>query len=172
MHTSPTTIHEDNDRRIPVKTIKSSIAGCIAALALLAVTAHAQISLNSVRVGATDPVKLSQFYAKAFGMFEVNRIGAGANPEIFLNFGASVAAAKANTAPQLVIMHRDSDTPSDPIAHVIFTVTDIKVAAATVKAAGGSMDREPFEFQGSGTWIGLAKDPVGNSIEMLQFTKK
>jgi predicted enzyme related to lactoylglutathione lyase len=155
-----------------MNTIKSTFATGIAALVLFASAASAQISLNSVRVAAVDPVKLSQFYAKAFGMFEVNRIGAAGNPEIFLNFGATAAAAKANTAPQLVIMHRDSDAQADPIAHVILTVTDVKAAAAAIKAAGGSMEREPFEFQNSGTWIGLAKDPVGNAIEMLQVAKK
>jgi hypothetical protein len=36
-----------------------------------------------------------------------------------------------------------------------------------VKAAGGKMDREPFVFGGS-IKIGLAIDPAGNHIEMIQ----
>ncbi|HTR00319.1 MAG TPA: VOC family protein [Candidatus Acidoferrum sp.] len=143
-----------------------------AILALLTAPAEAQISLNSVRIAAVDSVKLSQFYSKAFGMFEVQRIGGGANPEVFVNFGATAAEAKANKAPPVVIMHRDADSTADTVAHVIFTVTDVKAVAAAVKAAGGSMDREPFEFQNSGTWIGLAKDPVGNAIELIQQPKK
>ncbi len=47
---------------------------------------------------------LEKFYETAFGMQEVQRIGRN---EVMLNFGDSVATAKANPAAQIVIMHRD-----------------------------------------------------------------
>jgi predicted enzyme related to lactoylglutathione lyase len=141
-------------------------------LTLLATTAYAQVSLNSVRVGAADPQKVAAFYSKAFGMHEVNRIEMGNNQvELFLNFGDSAEKAKANNAAQIVIQQRAKDDSTDAVAHVVLTVTDIKASAAALTAAGGTLDREPFEFGKTGIFIGLAKDPAGNAIEMLQFPK-
>jgi predicted enzyme related to lactoylglutathione lyase len=126
---------------------------------------HAAVTLNSARVGAADVAALEKFYETAFGMQEVQKIG---NNEVMLNFGDSVATAKANPAAQIVIMHRDSDDAKDTIAHLIFNVTDMKATAAAIVAAGGKMDRAPFVFGNTGITIGLAVDPAGNHIEMLQ----
>jgi predicted enzyme related to lactoylglutathione lyase len=134
--------------------------------ALLGMTgARAGVTLNSARIGAADIAALEKFYETAFGMQEVQKIG---NNEVMLNFGDSVAAAKANPAAQLVIMHRDSDDQKDTMAHVIFNVTDMKATVAAITAAGGKMDRAPFVFGNSGITIGLGVDPAGNHFEMLQ----
>lgn len=143
--------------------------GLLALVALVvAGVAHADVTMNSLRIAAKDTEALAKFYKAAFGMEETNRIAGGGGPEIFLNFGATVAAAKANTGVPLVLMHRDNDDLKDPIAHVIFNVTDMKATVAAIKAAGGTMEREPFAFGNTGLMIGLAVDPVGNHIEMLQ----
>src|SRR5438270_6130574 len=84
---------------------------------LLASAARAQVTLNSVRIGAKDTVALAKFYQAAFGMQEVNRIDVPGGPEIFVNFGATIEVAKANKSEPIVIMHRDSDELKDPIAH-------------------------------------------------------
>src|SRR5262249_51195062 len=81
----------------------------VCATFLLMSAAHAQVTLNSVRVGAKDTVALAKFYQSAFGMQETNRLNGGGGPEIFVNFGATVDAAKANKSEPIVIMHRDSD---------------------------------------------------------------
>src|SRR5262249_54449298 len=107
-------------------------------LLLLVCAAQAQVTLNSVRVGAKDTVALAKFYQAAFGMQETNRLNAGGGPEIFVNFGATVEAAKANKAEPIVIMHRDSDDLKDPIPHVILNVKDMAATVAAIKAAGGS----------------------------------
>ena len=140
----------------------------VTAVLLLASAAHAQVTLNSVRVGAQDPVALAKFYEAAFGMWEVNRINAPGGPEIFANFGATIDAAKANKSEPIVIMHRDSDDLKDPIAHVIFNVKDMAATVAAVKAAGGSMAGDPRPFRDSGIVIGIAIDPAGNRLELIQ----
>lgn len=140
----------------------------ISAAVLLASAAHAQVTLNSVRVGAKDTVALAKFYQAAFGMQEVNRLGAQAGPEIFVNFGATIDAAKANKDQPIVIMHRDSDDLKDPIPHVIFNVTDMAATVAAIKAAGGSMAGDPRPFGNTGTVIGIAIDPAGNRLELIQ----
>ena len=74
---------------------KVTLAAC--AVLLLGSAAHAQVTLNSIRVAAKDTVALAKFYQSAFGMQEVNRIDVPGGPEVFVNFGTTVDAAKANT---------------------------------------------------------------------------
>ncbi len=140
----------------------------ICTMLLLVSGAFAQVSLNSVRVAAKDTAALAKFYQAAFGMNEVNRIKAGGGDEIFVNFGATVDAAKANKAEPIVIMHRDSDDLKDPVPHIIFNVKDMVATVAAIKAAGGSMASEPSKFGNTGIVIGIAIDPVGNRIELIQ----
>jgi predicted enzyme related to lactoylglutathione lyase len=140
----------------------------VSAVLLLASAAPAQVTLNSVRVGAKDSVALAKFYQAAFGMQEVNRINAPGGPEVFVNFGVTADAAKANKSEPIVIMHRDSDDLKDPIAHVILNVKDMTATVAAIKAAGGSMAGDPRPFGNSGIVIGIGIDPAGNRIEMIQ----
>jgi len=140
----------------------------ICAALLLACAAHAQVSLDSVRIAAKDTVALAKFYQGAFGMQEVNRIENPGGTEVFVNFGATVEAAKANKNPLMVLFHRDSDEVKDPIAHVILSVKDMAATVAAVKAAGGTMTGDPRPFRNTGIVIGIAVDPAGNRIELIQ----
>jgi predicted enzyme related to lactoylglutathione lyase len=141
----------------------------VACATLLAgASASAQVTFNSVRIGAKDSVAVAKFYEAAFGMQETNRIDAPAGPEVFVNFGATPEAAKANKGGPVVIQHRDSDEVKDPIAHVIFNVTDMTATVAAIKAAGGSMTGDPRPFRNTGVVIGIAIDPAGNHIELIQ----
>ena len=144
----------------------TAIAVCAALL--IAGAARAQVTLNSVRLGAKDTAALAKFYQTAFGMQEVNRIDSPGGAEIFLNFGATVDAAKANKSEPIVIMHRDNDDLKDPIAHVILNVKDMSATAAAIKAAGGSMAGDPRPFRNTGVVIGIAVDPAGNRLELIQ----
>src|ERR1700689_3467701 len=140
----------------------------ISVMLLLASAAHAQVTLNSVRVGAKDTAALAKFYQAAFGMQEVNRIDAPGGAEVFVNFGATIDSAKANKSEPIVIMHRDADDLKDPIAHVILNGKDMAATVAAIKAAGGSMAGDPRPFGNTGILIGIAMDPAGNRIEMIQ----
>jgi predicted enzyme related to lactoylglutathione lyase len=140
----------------------------VSAALLLASVAHAQVTLNSVRVGAKDSVALAKFYQTAFGMQETNRLNGQGGPEIFVNFGATVDSAKANKSEPIVIMHRDSDDIKDPVPHLILNVKNMAETVASVKAAGGSMAGDPTPFGKTGMVIGIAVDPAGNRIEMIQ----
>jgi len=145
---------------------QTALVACVAFL--IGTAAHADVTLNSVRVAARDTEGLAKFYKAAFGMEEVNRLQAGGGPEIFLNFGSSVDTAKANNGLPVVLMHGDSDDLKDPIPHVIFTVTDMNATVAAIKAAGGTMTGDPRPFGNTGIVIGIAIDPVGNRIELIQ----
>src|ERR1700676_2462118 len=108
----------------------------ISAALLIAGAAHAQASLDSVRIAAKDTVALAKFYQAVSGMQEVNRVVNPGGTEVFVNFGATVEAAKANKNPLIILFHRDSDEMKDPIPHVIFAVKDMAATVAAVKAAG------------------------------------
>jgi predicted enzyme related to lactoylglutathione lyase len=140
----------------------------VSAMLVLATAAPAQVKLDSVRIGAKDSVALAKFYQAAFGMQEVNRINTPGGPEVFVNFGATSEAAKANTSEPIVIMHRDSDDLKDPIAHVILNVKDMAATVAAIKAAGGSLAGDPRPFGNTGLVIGIAIDPAGNRLELIQ----
>ena len=81
--------------------MKRVVMIAIGAVLMFANNIHAEVTLNSVRVAAKDTETLAKFYESVFGMQEVNRIAVPGGPEIFVNFGASVEAAKANRTPPL-----------------------------------------------------------------------
>jgi predicted enzyme related to lactoylglutathione lyase len=165
----PAAVYDGSEVRLEnpmMRTFKTAIA--VSATLLLTMAAHAQVTLNSARIGAKDNVALAKFYEAAFGLQEVNRINAPGGPEIFLNFGATADAAKANKSTQIVIMHRDSDDLKDPVPHLILNVKDMTATVAAIKAAGGSMAGDPRPFGNSGMVIGIAIDPAGNQLELIQ----
>jgi lactoylglutathione lyase len=130
------------------------------------------ISLNAARVGGKDVAVLAKFYEAAFGLKEVMRIDTPAMLEIMLNFGDTAEAAKANPAAQVVIMPRADTDARDSIAHIIFDVTDMKSVIESVKAAGGTVVREPAVFGDTGLVFSFVADPDGNQIELLQHPKR
>lgn len=139
-------------------------------LSVGSVTATAEVSLHAARVTAPDTEKLAEFYKTALGMHKVQRIVlGGAGVEIMLNFGATVQEAEANPAAQVVLYPRGAQEANDSTAHLIFNVTDMADMVSAIKAAGGSMDREPFGFGNTGILIGMAVDPAGNHFELLYF---
>ena len=150
-----------------MKRLYTTVMAISAAL-LVAGAAHAQASLDSVRIAAKDTVALAKFYQAAFGMQEVNRVVNPGGIEVFVNFGATVEAAKANKNPLMILFHRDSDDLKDPTTHVIFSVKDMAATVAAVKAAGGTMTGDPRPFGNTGTILGFAIDPAGNRIELIQ----
>ena len=140
----------------------------LCAALLVAGAAHAQASLDSVRIAAKDTVALAKFYQAVFGMQEVNRVENPGGTEVFVNFGATVEAAKANKNPLMILFHRDSDDLKDPTTHIIFSVKDMAATVAAVKAAGGTMSGDPRPFGKTSTVLGFAIDPAGNRIELIQ----
>ena len=106
-------------------------------------------------------------------MQEVNRIKIPSGTEIFLNFGDTVEAAKSSPATRIVIMHRDSDgvAADDHVPHLMLIVTDMAATLAAVKAAGGTVEGEPFRVPSSPMLLGIVADPAGNRIELLQPPK-
>lgn len=142
--------------------------------AVLAATGAAQaaVTLNAGRVGAVNAAATAKFYEAAFGLKEVGHFRFPGGEEILMNFGDSVAAARANKAARIVVMHRASDDIKDSVPHLVLNVTDIAATAKAITAAGGQMRGAPREFGKSGIMIGIAVDPAGNLIELIQPPKR
>jgi predicted enzyme related to lactoylglutathione lyase len=147
-------------------------AALLAASLLFGSFAQADIKLNGARIGAKDVAALAKFYSAAFGMHEVNRIEAPNFLEIMLNFGTDAAAAKANQAAQIVIMQRATDDTGDTLPHIVMDVTDMAATVKALTAAGGKMERPPFEYNKTGIFIGMGIDPAGNHFELIQWPKR
>lgn len=152
----------------PIASVARRVTG-FALAAALASGAQAGVTLNAARIGGTDVGALEKFYESAFGLKEINRLHLpNGQIEVMLNFGSTLAAAKANHAAQIAIMHRDSNDLKDPVPHLILNVTNMSATVAAVKAAGGSVQGTPRAFGNTGIVVGFAVDPDGNRIEMLQ----
>ena len=141
-----------------------------AAVCLQAAAAWADANRFAARVGGPDVAALAGFYESAFGMKEVSRLQVPGVLEIFINFGETVAAAKANPNAQIVIMRR-AEALKDPVPHLIFYVSDAKATAAAIAAAGGSMRGQLRRIAQTGDVIGAAVDPAGNLLELIQRPK-
>ena len=155
-----------------MRSTTQALVGMGAALLLAGAAQADGVSFNSARVAATDSPALAKFYEAAFGLKEVQRLTFPGMIEIMMNFGDTPEAAKQNPNAQIVIMQVKSTNAQDTVAHLIFNVTDMNATVARLKAAGGKMDADPKEFGKTGIIIGLATDPAGNHIEMLQQPKK
>jgi predicted enzyme related to lactoylglutathione lyase len=155
-----------------MRTMAQGLLGLGAAVLLAGVAQADGVSFNAARVGATDSPALAKFYEAAFGLKEVQRLTFPNMIEIMMNFGDTAEAAKKNPNAQIVIMQVKAVDAQDTTPHLIFNVTDMNATVAKLKAAGGKMQADPKEFGKTGIIIGMATDPAGNHIEMLQQPKK
>lgn len=152
-----------------MRNCKTLLVCTLAFVCLISIAARAEVSMNATRITAPDTEALAGFYKRAFGMHEVQRIPLGSGPEIMLNFGATVEAAKANPNSQVVLFPRPADSREDNTPHLIFNVTDMSATVAAVRAAGGRFEQEPFEYGDTGIHIGMGIDPAGNHFELIYF---
>lgn len=147
-----------------------TVLGFCAAL-LFTLQARADVTVMAVRVGAGDPVALAKFYSSVFGLKEINRIGGSAPMEIIMNFGKDVAAAKASTGPEFVVMRIDTAPVKDAFPRVIFHVPDINAAVTTARTAGATLNGEIRSLGDTGVKFVFVVDPVGNQIELIELPK-
>jgi predicted enzyme related to lactoylglutathione lyase len=138
-----------------------------AALLIAGATQAQGVTLWAARVGAEDVEGAAEFYKAAFGMQEVDRLMfPSGEPEIILNFGATLEEAQANTDSHIAIMPREANDSEDPVPPLMLHVADIQATAQAVKDAGGTVYREPMAFGGAS--LAFVQDPAGNRIELIQ----
>ncbi len=117
-----------------------------------------------------DGARVTKFYQDAFGW------GMQDTGESMGNY---ITAATADTDQNRMVMtpgainggfYPISDAPDSPEPSFVISVDDVSQALADVKAAGGSVLREPSEIPGVGTWATF-RDSEGNRVSVLQATQ-
>ena len=131
--------------------------------------ARADVSLMAARVGAEDVLVAAQFYVKAFGLIEVDRLElASGQAELVLGFIGDNKQSVANMGPGIAILERESDADAESMPHIIFRVSDINAVYSKAIELGGTEVQEPMVINDLGITIAMLRDPAGNTIELLQ----
>jgi len=131
--------------------------------------ARADVSLMAARVGAEDVLVAAQFYVKAFGLIEVDRLElASGKAELILGFIGGNKQSVANMGPGIAILERESDADAESMPHIIFRVSDINAVYSKAIELGGTEVQEPMVINDLGITIAMLRDPAGNTIELLQ----
>ncbi len=118
-------------------------------------------SLAAVGIGVSDMKRSVDFYTRVIGMKVMQTFKLDHMDE-------TVLAYEGRTA--VVLMHWTDGSAqnyrNNPIK-IVFYVTDPKAVAARIRADGLEVTREPEPLPGFGV-VGLAKDPDGYVVELLQ----
>lgn len=118
--------------------------------------------IGATGIGVSDLARSAAFYEAALGMKQTRTFKLDYMDEIVL-------AHEGRNA--VVLMHWTDGSPrnyKDVPVKLVFYVTDPKAVAERIRAAGGTITREPAPSQFSGSLLCLAKDPDGYVVELLQ----
>ena len=119
---------------------------------------------------AKDLKRASDFYSKAFG-WNMNQLG----PEM----GNYLLAGTADTDDNQMIQNpgeinggffKYEDKAGWNAPHVVIQVQDLNQTMEDIKNAGGTIEGEPMDIPGIGTYIAFT-DPEGNNVGALQPPK-
>jgi catechol 2,3-dioxygenase-like lactoylglutathione lyase family enzyme len=125
--------------------------------------AKAPENLAAVGIGVADLDRAEDFYVRVLGMSVQQRIELPHLREVIVGHAGRTS---------VVLMHWiDGSTPnyrSNPVK-LVFYVPDAKAVMERIRAEGLPISREPEAMASFGnTIIGLAEDPDGYVIELLQ----
>jgi len=120
-------------------------------------------SLGAVGIGVSDLARSVDFYSRVLGMTQTQTFKLDYMDEVVLAYEGRSA---------VVLMHYTDGSARNykdlPIKLVLY-VTDPKAIAAAIRADGLEIIREPAPIETlGGAMVGLAKDPDGYTIELLQ----
>ena len=120
-------------------------------------------SLGAVGIGVSDLKRSVDFYSRVMGMTQTQTFKIDYMDEVVLAYEGRTA---------VVLMHYTDGSARNykdlPIKLVLY-VTDPKAIAAAIRADGLEIIREPAPIETlGGAMVGLAKDPDGYTIELLQ----
>ena len=117
--------------------------------------------LMAVGIGVADLARSADLYQRVLGMKQTQTFNLDHMDEIILEHEGRTA---------VVLMHwKDGSNPSyrDLPVKLVFYVSDPKAVMDRIRAAGGVVTREPEPLGDFGV-VGLAKDPDGYVVELLQ----
>ncbi len=119
--------------------------------------------LGAVGIGVSDMDRSVDFYTRVLGMQKTQTFKLDYMDEV-------VVAHEGRTA--VVLMHYTDGSArnyKDNPVKLVFYVTDPKAVSDRIRAEGLEIIREPTPIETlSGAIVGLAKDPDGYVVELLQ----
>jgi lactoylglutathione lyase len=121
--------------------------------------------VGAAGIGVSDLQKSADFYIRVLGMTEQFRLRLPDMDEIILGFAGSKGASV------VLMSHTDGvkRTYRDLPVKIVLRVNDPVAVADAIRAEGLEVTREPEPVAALGNAVvGLAKDPDGYIIELLQ----
>jgi lactoylglutathione lyase len=123
-------------------------------------------AMAAVGIGVSDLKRSVDFYTRVMGMKEMQTLKLPHMDEVVVGYEGRTA---------VVLMHYTDGSAqhynNNPVK-LVFQVPDAKSLIENIRSGGGEITREPEAFPGmGGTLIGLAKDPDGYVIELMQPAK-
>ena len=119
--------------------------------------------IGATGIGVSDLKKSAKFYEQALGMKQAMTFKLDYMDEIVLTHEGRNA---------VVLMHWTDGSArnyKDVPVKLVFYVSDPKAAADRIRAFGCEITREPTPIETlNGAVVGLAKDPDGYVVELLQ----
>lgn len=119
--------------------------------------------LGAVGIGVSDLARSVDFYSRVVGMTQTQTFSLDYMEEVVLAFEGRTA---------VVLMHYTDGSPrnyKDNPVKLVFYVVDPKDISDRIKAEGLEIVREPAPMANiGGALLGLAKDPDGYIIELIQ----
>ena len=119
--------------------------------------------LGATGIGVSDLARSAAFYIEALGMTQTMTFKLDYMDEIVLAHDGRSA---------VVLMHWTDGSArnyKDVPVKLVFYVADPKAVAAKIRAFGCEVTREPAPIETlNGATVGLAKDPDGYVVELLQ----
>jgi lactoylglutathione lyase len=119
--------------------------------------------LGAVGIGVSDLAKSVDFYSRVIGMTQTQTFSLDYMEEVVLAFEGRTA---------VVLMHYTDGSArnyKDNPVKLVFYVVDPQAISDRIKAEGLEIVREPAPMANmGGALLGLAKDPDGYIIELIQ----
>jgi predicted enzyme related to lactoylglutathione lyase len=114
------------------------------------------LNLNSVMIGTKQPQALATFYEKVIG-----------KPADMVDSENSFFGWQVGRAYLSVLEHSEMMGNTKDPGRVMFNfeTTQVKEEFERIRAAGGSVIREPYEMGGG--WIATLADPDGNYFQLV-----
>jgi predicted enzyme related to lactoylglutathione lyase len=150
--------------------VKAAVVVSILAIATPAIAQQGGAQIRSVRVFATDPDVVANFYEKTFGMSEIGRpANTPTMKEIRIKPGSTADMAQKAPGSAITITTRPKDAPvaaQPSIPWLVLEVTNLDKAIELVKANGGTLVRSG-KSAAAGVAFAMVKDPEGNQFEIV-----
>ena len=119
--------------------------------------------LGAVGIGVSDLVRSTDFYSRVIGMTQTQTFSLDYMEEVVLAFEGRTAVVLMHYTDGSVRNYKDN-----PVK-LVFYVTDPQAVSDRIKADGLEIVREPAPMENmGGAMLGLAKDPDGYIIELIQ----